>query len=344
MSKTALVVTSISSPNPVLKELASGAIENDWKFYCVGDLKTPNDFQLEGCDFISHKEQVSLSSYKISPLLPDNHYARKNYGYLQAIENGADLIIETDDDNAPLKNFWTRQQTEIEAERVEGDARWINAYQYFTDELVWPRGFPLSWIKRSLDVESDSTQLKLRNVIAPVQQFLANGDTDVDAIFRLVLSNEVEFNPRRYPLTLSKGMWCPFNSQSTQWDQRAFKLLYLPSHCSFRMTDIWRSFVVQACLWANDWHLSFNSPSVFQLRNEHDLMKDFEDEVPGYLNNDKIVNELSKLPLRSGDQALLSNLVLCYEKLISLNLIQAKEEQLIEAWVQDISRLSAQDM
>jgi hypothetical protein len=26
-------------------------------------------------------------------------------------------------------------------------------------------------------------------------------------------------------------------------------LLYLPSHCCFRMTDIWRSFIAQRCLW-----------------------------------------------------------------------------------------------
>jgi len=97
MHKTALIVTTISSPNQVLKELASGANENDWAFYCIGDLKTPDDFVLDGCEFISHKQQISDSTQQLSKLLPDNHYARKNFGYLKAIASGVDVIVETDD-------------------------------------------------------------------------------------------------------------------------------------------------------------------------------------------------------------------------------------------------------
>ena len=338
MSKTALIVTSISSPNQVLRDLAYGAVKHDWKFYCVGDLKTPKGFEIEGCEFLSYQEQVDCSPYRLSRLLPDNHYARKNHGYLKAIENGAELIIETDDDNSPLLNFWQRPGAELKSELLEGEPRWVNAYQYFTDDFVWPRGFPLQWVRPSID--NNHIQSSVCKVDSPVQQLLANGDTDVDAIFRLILSNEVEFNTREYPITLGKGMWCPFNSQSTQWDKKAFKLLYLPSYCSFRMTDIWRSFVVQACLWANDWNLSFSNAGVFQLRNEHDLMKDFADEVPGYLNNDKIVDELGKLQLRPGDDEILPNLERCYEKMIALGLIQPQEEALIEAWVDDVSKLT----
>jgi hypothetical protein len=337
MYKTALVVTSISGPNKVLKELASGSIENGWQFYCVGDKKTPHDFSIPGCDFISHEDQISNSPYRLSSLLPSNHYSRKNHGYLKAIESGADLIIETDDDNAPLPNFWSRTDAELKAELLEGDARWVNAYQYFTDKRVWPRGFPLNWVQRSLDKSRKPLDSSVTSVVSPVQQLLANGDTDVDAIFRLIMANDIKFVARDHPVALAQGMWCPFNSQSTQWHKAAFELLYLPSYCSFRMTDIWRSFVVQACLWANNWNVSFGNPCVFQLRNEHDLMKDFEDEVPGYLNNDKIVDALSKLPLKSGDDEILNNLEMCYEKLISLGLIKPQEEALIQAWVGDLS-------
>jgi len=336
MHKTALIVTTISSPNQVLKELASGANENDWAFYCIGDLKTPDDFVLDGCEFISHKQQISDSTQQLSKLLPDNHYARKNFGYLKAIASGVDVIVETDDDNLPLPSFWQSHETELQSELLEGSSKWVNAYQYFTKELVWPRGFPLD---RILTPVGENINSNLGVVHSPVQQFLANGDTDVDAIFRLVLSNEIEFQDREYPLTLGRGMWCPFNSQSTKWHKDAFKLMYLPSHCSFRMTDIWRSFVVQACLWANNWNLTFCNASVHQDRNEHNLIKDFEDEVPGYLNNDVITEELGKLPLKSGDDEILPNLALCYQKLISLDLIQAAEEPLIEAWVDDLSRI-----
>ena len=48
------------------------------------------------------------------------------------------------------------------------------------------------------------------------------------------------------------------------------------------MTDIWRSFVAQRILQENDWAVLFHAPTVSQERNEHDLMRDFADEVPGY--------------------------------------------------------------
>ena len=57
------------------------------------------------------------------------------------------------------------------------------------------------------------------------------------------------------------------------------------------MTDIWRSFVAQRICWENNWHINFHSSNVVR-RNEHNLLNDFKDEIVGYLNNDKLINEL----------------------------------------------------
>ena len=46
------------------------------------------------------------------------------------------------------------------------------------------------------------------------------------------------------------------------------------------MTDIWRSFVAQRIAWANGWAILFHEPTVWQDRNEHNLMRDFRDESP----------------------------------------------------------------
>ncbi|MEP6955655.1 MAG: STELLO glycosyltransferase family protein, partial [Chthoniobacterales bacterium] len=69
----------------------------------------------------------------------------------------------------------------------------------------------------------------------------------------------------------------------------------LPAHCSFRMTDIWRSFVAQRIAWENGWSVLFHEATVRQDRNAHDLMRDFQDEVSGYLHNRAIVEALSHL-------------------------------------------------
>ena len=76
--------------------------------------------------------------------------------------------------------------------------------------------------------------------------------------------------------------------------------MYLPSYCSFRMTDIWRSFVAQRIAWECDWPILFHSSNVRQERNEHNLMSDFRDEVSGYLNNLNIMDSLMNLNLKKG--------------------------------------------
>ena len=71
----------------------------------------------------------------------------------------------------------------------------------------------------------------------------------------------------------------------------------------------------------------------------HNLMRDFTDEISGYLNNKKIADELSALNLRSGKGALGENLLVCYEKLVAMQLVGQQELPLIEAWLKDLSRL-----
>lgn len=52
--------------------------------------------------------------------------------------------------------------------------------------------------------------------------------------------------------------------------------------------------MAQAALWHADSRLAFLPATVVQERNPHDLMDDFRDEVPGYLQNDLIIAILSK--------------------------------------------------
>ena len=113
----------------------------------------------------------------------------------------------------------------------------------------------------------------------------------------------------------------------------AVTLLHQPAYCSFRMTDIWRSFVAQRIAVVNGWAILFHKATVWQERNEHNLMRDFEEEVPGYLNNAKIRNMLEALPLTPGTDAICNNLRQCYELLVNVGLIGEKELPLLEAWL-----------
>jgi hypothetical protein len=273
---------------------------------------------------------------RLPKLLPVNHYTRKNIGYLVAISRAAECIYETDDDNTPLAGWQLRSRT-VGARKVTRQG-WCNVYRYFSDELIWPRGLALDHIAavgKKMPSPSPAS-----SVVSPIQQGLTDGSPDVDAIWRLVLDRPFRFKTRA-SIALAPGVWCPFNSQSTWWWPEAYPLLYLPSFPTFRMTDIWRSFVAQRCLWALGGALTFHSPEVLQRRNLHNLLRDFEDEVPGYLNNGKIVQALEEQPLESGKEVVGANLLRCYEKLVQHNILPPQELPLVKAWLGDLKKVTA---
>ena len=102
------------------------------------------------------------------------------------------------------------------------------------------------------------------------------------------------------------------------------------------MTDVWRSYVAQRIAWTFDWNILFHSPTTYQERNVHDIMKDFEQEIDGYLLNAKICDDLSGIQLKTGTKSMFYNLRVCYEKLVQQQYIEDNELDLLEAWIADL--------
>ena len=327
------VVTTIQAPTPAVRELHRRLVAAGGRLVVAGDKKGPAAFDLPDCDFLSLDAQRA-SGFGLAEALPTGHYARKNVGYLHAIRAGAACLYETDDDNAPLASWAPRAETVADARRVSG-AGWTNVYRQFTDEpQIWPRGFPL---ERLADPVAPCAPAGAP-VRAPIQQGLVNGSPDVDAVWRLTQDRPFDFDPRA-PVALGPGQWCPFNTQSTWWWPAAYPLLYVPSHCSFRMCDIWKSFIAQRCLWALGAGVVFHAPEVVQDRNPHDYRRDFADEVPGYLHNARIAEILAGLSLASGAAAVADNLRACYAALVAENMFPPDELGLVAAWLADLERM-----
>ncbi len=206
---------------------------------------------------------------------------------------------------------------------------WVgrDVYRFFSDDLIWPRGFPLSQVKKDVP---DSVEHRL---VCPIQQGLIEGNPDVDAVYRLIHNpTDFWFKPKA-SVALVKGCWCPFNSQNTTWFRRAFPLLYLPAYCSFRMTDIWRSLIAQRICWEKGWGVLHHKATIRQNRNPHDLLLDFKDEVDGYLKNENIASVLEGLDL-TGDVK--DDLLTVYQYLVMVEVFPPEELPLVEAWLEDI--------
>lgn len=324
---TVAVITTIQEPTDAVRRLVERLASLGAELVVAGDKKGPARFDLPNTVFLDLAAQLA-SPFELARLLPVGHYTRKNVAYLEAIRRGARCLYETDDDNAPLPNWSLRNET-VPASAI-ADRGWVNVYRCFCEDRIWPRGLPLDALAASFRA-APNVDAETRTVRAPIQQGLANGSPDVDAVWRLVLDRPFDF--REGPaVLLAPGAWCPFNSQSTWWWPDAFPLLYLPSHCTFRMTDIWRSLIAQRCLWELGLGVVFHAPEVVQDRNEHDLMRDFNDEVPGYQRNRELAQILEGLSLMSGVDQVGANLQRCYEALVAQRFFAREELMLLSAW------------
>jgi hypothetical protein len=328
----AVVVTSINRPTRAITEIARDAELLHAQFIIIGDRKSPIEFIQPGATYLSLDAQAR-TGFRYAVEAPTQHYARKNVGYLHAIAAGATVIIETDDDNIPRPDFWLPRAPTVAARLVETQA-WVNVYRYFHAGLIWPRGLPLDQVNSPLPDARTADE-----IYCPIQQGLADENPDVDAIYRLLLPIPFSFEQAE-PIAL-RGAWCPFNSQNTTWWPDAFPLLYLPYHCSFRMTDIWRSFVAQRIAYANGWGVLFHAATVFQERNAHDLMRDFAEEVPGYLHNTAIREALEGINLTPGTAHIADGMRACYERLVALDLVGRGELPLLDAWLEDLRSCAA---
>ena len=330
---TSLVITTINKPNKNIRTFNEKCKKNNWNFIVVGDKKTPKNF------FISHGKYLNIQSqyktnFKFAHSCPLNNYARKNIGYLEAIKDKADIIVETDDDNYPKNYFFDKKKIKYKVDEIKNKS-WINIYDIFVEkkQFIWPRGLPLTEIFKN--------KIKIKKKINGefyLQQGLSELNPDVDAIYRIVNEKiNVKFKSD-YKVSLGKSL-STFNSQNTIWFKKIFSLLYLPVTCSMRCTDIWRSLVVLRILKNDGKKILFFSTTMHQKRNNHDLINDFKEEIPMYLYNNRIHNILRKLILKKGERNYISNLIKCYQALVDNNFLHKKEMKFLNHWIDDLKNL-----
>ncbi len=323
--KKFIVITSIFEPTEAVKKFAK---INDSTLIVIGDKKSPKHYHADNTLFFAVDKEFG---YAIEEYLPYNHYSRKMLGYLYAMQNKADIIIDTDDDNIPLEN-WKFPEFSGNFDYVPTESNFVNIYKYFSNQKIWPRGLPLNLINEQLPLLNNNKTFKIG-----FWQGLADADPDVDAIYRLLDNTPCFFDKNKAPIVLDNYTYCPFNTQNTACIKDMFPLLYLPSTVTFRFTDILKSLVAQPIMNLYNFHLGFTTATVFQERNEHDYMKDFQSEIPCYLYSGKvieIVNEVIK-----AENNIYDNLYSSYLALLKEDIVKSDEMRILESWISDCKKL-----
>ena len=320
--KKFIVITSIFKPTQAIESFSS---LKDHQLIVVGDKKTPADWRYDNVIYLNVEDQLALSS-SLANAIPYNHYGRKMLGYVYALKQGAEIIIDTDDDNIPYDG-WKFPAFEGEFTSSAKDLGWVNIYHHFSDQPIWPRGLPLRNIndkRGKLQWQEGRQSQKIG-----IWQGLADEDPDVDAIYRLTSDTPCIFQ-KKDAVVLETGTVSPFNSQNTAIRKELFPLLFLPSFVTFRFTDILRGIIAQPILWQHGYKLGFTEATVIQKRNVHDYFKDFESEVPMYLHTEKSLEAVSKA---MSNASVKDNLYNAYEALLKINVVEEREMVVLNEWL-----------
>ncbi|KAI9031375.1 hypothetical protein DFJ74DRAFT_431747 [Hyaloraphidium curvatum] len=290
----------------------------------IGDRKGPSSYNVSGGAgvlFYSDKDQDDPGKMgafvDFAALMPYNSFSRKNLGYLKAIELGACLIWDFDDDNVlTVPDLWAAYakathpgvpHTNLDGlfglrvrdgTKASTAPRSLNPYAVLgPSSRLWPRGFPPEHISsRRANMEPELVRLSPQAAqrIAVVQS-AADGDPDVDAMYRLSQpSPKASFASSINVAYVSRPFYAPYNAQATLHTSIAFWALYLPISVHGRVSDIWRSYIAQAIFHVCGFVVGFAKPWVRHDRTAHDFVGDMRAESDLYDLSARLIEYLGE--------------------------------------------------
>ncbi|CAC5404001.1 unnamed protein product [Mytilus coruscus] len=333
------VVTTIYPPSKAVQYIDK---LRNWCLLVVADIKTPTkNIYLKHLSNQNTKYLTIVEQKQRYPMLaeaiPFNHFGRKNIGYIYAIQHKAKMIWDFDDDNIGIVDTIKFNSTSTATNYAEVCTKYVtkivNPYPYFgvNETYSWPRGFPLQFIKDNRTIPKECNLSRQKQV--GIMQALANEQPDVDAIYRLTRKTPFNFsNNIKRALLIPRHSYTPFNAQATLWFSSSFHLMPLPVSVNGRVSDIWRSYIAQFFLHKKNTYLAFLPPCVFQERNPHTILKDFNAEMDLYEKSNQLIEFLSSFDAKN-----LNTTREVYEQLYVRNYIDISDLLFIQAWEKTLS-------
>ncbi len=282
--KKFIVTTTIQPPTEATIKYSE---MDGWELVVVGDKKTPHQAYKElNCIYLHPEEQENLNK-DLSDSIGWNCIQRRNMGFLFTYLNGADVMATVDDDNIPY-DFWGEDlyiDKELDVIIYESENGYFDPLSATKHNDLWHRGYPIEMVPTKNRIKTIGYEK--RKVL--VQADLWNGDPDIDAICRLSKQPEVEFEIKE---PFASNQISPFNSQNTFISREVIPYYMMYPNVG-RMDDIWASYNVQK-QFPNS--VIYNKASVYQKRNEHDIVLDLEREIIGYRNTLLLLENKYEIP------------------------------------------------
>ena len=294
--KTALITTTINVPTVLA---LYRKLDSDVKFYVAADEKTPLEAyefcaNISDCEIYSPDRQKELG-YECSELLGWNNDSRRNIALLEALKDGAELVVSVDDDMIPLRewNFADRFEYPFDGIQIGHSKYWSNLGQ-LTIPAAKQRGLPAEafWaggVEAVIDAE-----------IGAVQGIIL-GAPDTDAMTAIVNGPVIHSasDVLRNGFVVHPEAHSVFNSQFT-----AFRRELAPAFAQFynyqgRNTDIFASMLMRRIMQERNLYTYFGPPMGFHARKPRPLFNDLKAEMFGLEYIADWADYLAHAPLRA---------------------------------------------
>jgi hypothetical protein len=338
--KIALITTTIRIPT-VLELYRE--IDKNVMFIVTGDRKTPHKEarsfveNLGNAVYYSDKDQEQLG-YKCSEIIGWNKIMRRNISLLEAIREGADIIISVDDDNIPLdKNYFndfiSLLSTPYTGLKISSDTGWVNVGDFMIPR-IYHRGFPYP----QRHINADYRFLPVMGVKVGIAAGMWFGDPDIDAMERITNSPTVhQFSEILHKgIVLDKMHFAPIDSQNTAYIAELAPLMMVLVGVG-RYDDIWASFIAERVIRTANYYCHLGKPFVWQERNRQNLWINLKDEIFGMEHTPRFCEDL--LAADIGEGTILDKLERLYEYLKDKDYLPSVVYKLGKAWCQDFKSI-----
>jgi hypothetical protein len=344
MTKVALVLTTINTPKVL--ELYRARDDAKYlpiqplyqpKFFVAADERTPNEaYQLcaniSDCEIYSPDRQRELG-YECSALIPFNSIQRRNIALLEAIKWGADLIVNIDDDNACLGDYFYETRIKLlnpfAGLKASSQTGWFDPGALLVPQTKH-RGFPIS-------IKAEPVYEPVTKAKVGVAAGLCLGDPDIDAVTRIATAPTIHsvsqlgetgvvIDPRETKTV--------FNSQNTSFIRELAPAMFMMPGVG-RYDDIYASLICQRVMRERGLHVHFGQPFVWQQRNQHNLINDLRAEIDGMANIEKFGEFLDGV-VSSGEKSVVTWLRDFYYVLSHQSFVPQSSTEAALAFLNDI--------
>jgi hypothetical protein len=314
-SKTVVVTSTINVPT-FLDSICKNAVDHGMTYLgiVIGDEKTPveartycnrlsEEYGIENKYYDLEDQYRILDDYKeFLDFIPHNNNVRKMIGTWLAYIGGCERVIMIDDDNYAMDGNFIGFHDIVGKKRninlTSSDSGWFNISETMVEQEgipFYPRGYP--WSKRFRRDQLETSKEEARVI---VNGGLVFGDPDIDAVSRLfwpirVTGFKEEFLP---VFGLQEGTWSPFNDQNTAIARELIPVYFKPPSV-LRNADIWTSYLIEKLTEGTGDVITYGQPIVEQIRNDHDIRRDYALEEIHNRATDNFVDLLRSIELTS---------------------------------------------